>query len=157
MQALVAADKSLAARWNRTLELAAAMADDDAISSGVRYDALRILGADSFESVNDRMSKYLQPGVADDLQMGAISAMADINHAGATIALLNNFSTFTAANRDIAFLGLIRAEQRIDKLLTRLETSNSTAAQLTDGQIEKLKELKCPLYKIRIEKLYPGK
>ncbi len=150
MLALVAADKSLAARWQQAVELAAIVADNDTISSGVRYDALRMLGADSFESANDRVSKYLQPGVGDELQMGAISAMADIDHAGATSALLDNFSAFTAGNRGIAFSALLRNDDRTKQLLDSLESSGRSTIALTLEQIEMLKKMNNPAHRQRV-------
>ena len=40
-------DATMTKRWNRVLDLADKMADDEKVPAGTRYDALRILGADS--------------------------------------------------------------------------------------------------------------
>jgi len=53
-------DEALVARWRRTLRLAAEMAGDARVRSGTRYDALRILGVDSFERSQQRLMPYLE-------------------------------------------------------------------------------------------------
>ena len=68
------------------VEIELDVADDESVRSGTRYDALRILGTDKFEKSGARLVEYL----ADEnheLQMGAVSGLADMEEPAAAQAL----------------------------------------------------------------------
>jgi hypothetical protein len=68
MEKIVADDSALRSRWDRVLELAAVMADNQNVFKGTRYDALRIIGLDSWDRRGAQLSRYLEKGVDDELQ-----------------------------------------------------------------------------------------
>jgi hypothetical protein len=107
-------------RWQRTLELAAAMADDAETPTGTRYDALRILGATDWEASAAVISKYLAADVDEELQQGAVSAAGDIYEAAAADWLINNMGALTERNRSIAIDALMETAGNRAKLLSAL-------------------------------------
>lgn len=137
---LIGENELLRARWIRTLQLAAAMVDDESTRLGTRYDALRILGADSFERVGNQIEKYLRADVEHDLQMGAISALSDIEDDASARPILAGFAGLHPANREIAFAALLRTEFRTDALFDALEAGGSPLISLTPAQATALCE-----------------
>src|SRR5262249_12666340 len=75
---ILKSDAALAERWLRALNLASSMADNDRVPAGTRYDALRMLGVETWERRGEQLVKYLADGTDDELQMGAISGLADM-------------------------------------------------------------------------------
>ncbi len=71
--------KDLNARWQRVPDLAAAMAADDKVKAGTRYDALRILAVDTWKQRGAQLTKYLAAGTPAEVQQGAIAALSDMN------------------------------------------------------------------------------
>lgn len=134
-------DEHLQKRWQRLIELSAAMADDERVPKGTRYDALRILGADTFENRGDQLIRYLQHRVHGELQMGAISALADMDHESATQALLDHLTNFELHNRELAIAGLMRSERRIIALLSALESGAISLESLPTNSVSQLKNL----------------
>ncbi|MEX2170272.1 MAG: neutral/alkaline non-lysosomal ceramidase N-terminal domain-containing protein [Pirellulales bacterium] len=139
---LLEGDEQLQQRWARLIELSVAMADDEAVPNGTRYDALRILGADTFEKRGAHLIRYLQPKVGTELQMGGVSGIADIDHDLATNALIDHFANFEPGNRDLAIDGLLRNEGRVMALLTAMEREHIPREALADRHIQHLTQLK---------------
>jgi HEAT repeat protein len=113
------------------------MADDASVPKGTRYDALRILGTQPFESSGPQLIRYLK-SKSVDLQMGAVSGLGDVEHHRATAALLAEFGSYVPVNRDLAFNALLRTEERTAALLNALESSSLSRDLLTQEQITKL-------------------
>jgi hypothetical protein len=111
----------LVARWQRSLELAAAMADDEAVATGTRYDALRMIAMSSWDLRGRQLEKYLAAGVHDELQMGAVSGMADMQSPHATEALVTALPHLSSRNRNLALDALLRSDDRCLALLDALE------------------------------------
>lgn len=132
-------DAALVARWRRAIELSAAMADDEKIPAGTRYDALRMLGADTWEKHGEQLAKYLGPKVNGELQMGAVSALGDIDEPGAAAALLAHIGDFTPENRNLALDALLRNASRADKLLDAVAQRRLPLETLGAERIERLK------------------
>ena len=151
---LIAHDEVLQARWEQTLELAAKMADNPSIRTGTRYDALRILGTNRYERVGGIVVKYLEPGVDHELQMGAISALGDIDNRASANGILEKYSDFKGANRDIAFAALLRSEERTSLLLDVLESGNRAAISPTPAQVAVLIKMKNPAVRKRARILF---
>jgi hypothetical protein len=135
-------DKEMQLRWKRTVELAAKMADDEGVPSGTRYDALRILGADRFEGGKQQFAKYIAKGAHGELQMGAVSALGDINEPAATELLLLNVPELTDPNRELAIAALIRTDERACALVDRINGGKLPPNLLTAKQLQQLTESK---------------
>lgn len=112
-------DASLSARYRRALDLASAMADDPKIPTGTRYDALRMLGATSWDRRGAQLVSYLKKETHPELQMGAVSGLGDIrDHPGDVAkALIDVLGSLDATNRALALQALIRDEARALRLL----------------------------------------
>jgi putative membrane-bound dehydrogenase-like protein len=135
---LLVDDAALAARWARLLELAAGMADDEQVATGTRYDALRILGCGSWEAGGARLQEYLTEGTDAELQMGAVSGLADLDSPESTTALAAALSHLTDTNRSLAIAGLMRSSDRIHALLDAIENGTLRADELDADQLESL-------------------
>jgi putative heme-binding domain-containing protein len=107
----------LVARWDRLLELASRMADDEQVPTGTRYDALRIIGCGGWESHGAQLQKYLPQGTNDELQMGAVSGLVDVHSPQATEALVGAIKYLKGTNRELALDGLLRDAERAGALL----------------------------------------
>ena len=109
------------ARWPATLQLAAAMADDDRIRTGTRYDALRMVALMDEESAVPHLLKYLNKGTNSELQMGAVSGLVDVESTDAIVALTTSLSYLEGRNRYLAIEGLLRTKERAAALGTLLQ------------------------------------
>jgi hypothetical protein len=135
---LVRQDPQLEQRCERMIELSAVMADDESVRSGTRYDALRILGADEFESSGEQLKGYLEDDDAE-LQMGAISGLSDMASPRAAEAILASFEKYTEVNRKVAIEALLRTDARRVMLKKAIEDGRFKKSALTAEQIDKLK------------------
>ncbi|WP_153556154.1 neutral/alkaline non-lysosomal ceramidase N-terminal domain-containing protein [Roseimaritima sediminicola] len=127
IQRLVAGSGDLPARWNHAVTEAAAMADDVRVASGTRYDALRMIALAPWSSYGTKLVAYLDSDDAD-LQMGAVSGLADMPAAEAGDALLASLAKLTQRNRQLAIAGLRRTELRALRLLRAVEAGDALAA-----------------------------
>jgi hypothetical protein len=137
IQELLHDNSSLVERWERLVTLSAAMADDASVPEGTRYDALRILGTQPFDSSGAQLIRYLK-SKSVDLQMGAVSGLGDVEDHRATAALLAEFGGYVPVNRNLAFNALLRTEERTTALLKALELALISRDLLTQKQITKL-------------------
>lgn len=114
-------EPDLKARWDQSIELAVKMADDESIRKGTRYDALRMLGVESWEKHGDQLVRYLADGVDPELQQGAVSGLADIPSPEIVEPLLECVNRLTPAVRVFAIEGLARDADRREALIDALE------------------------------------
>ncbi len=114
----------IAARWPRTLELAAAMADDEAVRDGTRYDALRMIALAGWDARGPQLVQYLAAGAANQLQMGAVSGLSDIRSPEVIQPLIDALPSLTARNRKIALEALTRTETRALALLEAVDDAH---------------------------------
>lgn len=121
---IIGDDKPLHNRFQRALELASAMADNAKTPSGTRYDALRMLGVEPWERRGKQVSGYLAKGTHDELQMGAISALADIDAPESAAALLAGFRNYSPHNRNLAVDALLRSEERRMRLRQAIDAGS---------------------------------
>lgn len=105
---VLANDPSLKARWSRALDLAAEMADNDKIPNGTRYDALRMIALQGWSRRGEQLLRYLAKGTNSELQMGAISGLADIGAPDAVAALREALPGLEGQNRALAEAALHR-------------------------------------------------
>ncbi|MDE0865333.1 MAG: neutral/alkaline non-lysosomal ceramidase N-terminal domain-containing protein [Rubripirellula sp.] len=107
---------SLRPRWQQTLNLAAAMADDSNVSAATRYDALRIVALSDPSTAIPHLEKYLKHDSLRQLQMGAVSGLADIETPAASGLLIQSLSFLKNKNRQLAIEALLRTQARCDAL-----------------------------------------
>ncbi|VTR95429.1 membrane-bound dehydrogenase : Uncharacterized protein OS=Planctomyces maris DSM 8797 GN=PM8797T_16413 PE=4 SV=1: Ceramidase_alk: Cytochrom_C [Gemmata massiliana] len=118
---LIRSDTELATRWAECLELSHAMADDEKVPTGSRYDALRVVALDEWKAAEPRLSKYLAKSAHAELQQGAVSGLVDVDRAEATALLVRALPNLTAGNRKLAIAGLLRTPARATALLDAIE------------------------------------
>ena len=140
LEQLLANDKALISRWQRTLRLAAEMAGDAKVRSGTRYDALRILGVDSFERSQKALLPYLVKGAPAELQMGSVSALGDINEPQASNQLLVHLEELTDSNCELAIDALLRTDERARSLFDRMNSGKLQRIALNPRQQKVLAE-----------------
>jgi hypothetical protein len=156
IHSLLANDAQLQQRWSRLLELAAEMADDESVTVGTRYDALRILGTDDLPSSASTLAAYLTHDTAD-LQLGAISALGDIEGDQAAKVLIDNFGAYNQDNMDFAIEALLRSESRAALFLDSLEDGTISAALLTQAQKDRILSIQYQALRERAAKVLHGK
>lgn len=129
---LIAGNAPLSARWSHTIQEASRMADNPAVRTGTRYDALRIIAMETWELHGQQLAGYLAKGVDDELQMGAISGLSDMPAADAGRLLLENFANYSEQNQSMALDAMLRTVPRAHRLLNAIESGAVTATQLGD-------------------------
>jgi hypothetical protein len=132
-------DKALNDRWRRVPDLAAAMAADEKVKTGTRYDALRILGTESWRQRGVALTRYLAQGTHAEVQQGAIGALNDINAREVGPALISELKHFSDRNRNAALNALMRNDTRMAAVLDAVAAGRLTKSDLGDARIEKLK------------------
>lgn len=138
---ILAGKPRLKRRWNHAVESAVKMADDEKVRTGTRYDALRMLGVDTFQRRGEQLRKYLGRDVNAELQAGAVAALADIDAPEAAEALAAALPELAEANRAAAIDGLLRSSKR-GKLVEQMMADGRLARDgLSPAQMEKLRNL----------------
>jgi len=138
LSGMVADKPLLKRRWDRALEQAEAMAENERVPTGTRYDALRMVPLRGWPTSGTQLRKYLARGIHDELQMGAVSGTVDVNDSEATQALVTGLPGFTPGNRTLALEGLLRTPARVTALLDGLEAGGVRAEWLSASQRKKL-------------------
>jgi putative membrane-bound dehydrogenase-like protein len=152
---LVKGKPALGERWRRLLVQAAEMADNKKTPTGTRYDALRIIPLDDWNLRGSQLKKYLAKGTHDELQMGAISGLSDVDRPEAAQWLLENLGHFSMENRQIAVSALLRTDERAGALIEALEKMRVAPTALSDAQRKALRELKNEKLRARALRLLP--
>lgn len=137
-------DADLKTRWQACILHAVPMADDEKIATGTRYDALRIVAMDDSKPRHEQLIRYLAKGTHDELQMGAISGLSDVESEIVPSALLENLGHFNDENRGLALDALIRTDFRTLKLLDAIADGRVTRSMLSSAQKKSLRESKSP-------------
>jgi putative membrane-bound dehydrogenase-like protein len=150
---LFSADTGLKQRWQQTLQQAAAMADDEKVPTGTRYDALRIIALDTWERRGEQLAKYLAKGTNAELQMGAISGLADLDAPPVAEKLITGLEHYPPNNRTLALDALVRTDARVAALLDAVERGTVRPALLNDAQRQKLHSLPNEALRTRAVKL----
>jgi putative heme-binding domain-containing protein len=150
---LIQGDTTLAGRWSRVIDLAAVMADDESVPTGTRYDALRILGADRYERRGNQLAKYLSPATHPELQMGAVSGLADMEAADAVNVLIQSVGGLTTENQELAIGGLLRTEQRAAELLKAIERGAVSRSAVKPAHLDALRKFTSPAIRGQTEQL----
>lgn len=108
LEGLVSDRPELRARLERSLRLAAEMVERSEVPQGTRYDALRMIALRGWEDAGPQLRRYLQPGTPHELQMGAVSGLADVPLAEAAEWLHAALDDLPADLRELAVAGLVR-------------------------------------------------
>jgi len=137
---IISNDAGVQRRWDRLLVQAGQMADNEVIPDGTRYDALRILGCGEWEPQGLHLLRYLAAGTNDELQMGAVSGLVDIDSPYSPKALSDAFLHLKGTNRRLAIAGLLRDAGRADALLFSIESGRVGVVELEDAQLKSLRE-----------------
>lgn len=137
----------------RALQLAGAMADDGKVPAGTRYDALRMLGALPWEESGEHLVRYLKEGTNEELQMGAVSGLADVDAPEAKSALVDALAHLKGRNHDLALDALLRDEPRALALLDAVEKGTLDLASLGDARLKRLAEHESSAVRDRAGKL----
>jgi hypothetical protein len=117
LRELIREQAELKTRWEETLKLSHAMADNAKVPDGTRYDALRIVALDEWMRAEPRLLPYLAKMANAELQQGAVSGLVDVEDVGAVDMLLKSMPDLTAGNRKFALEGLLRTPARAGALL----------------------------------------
>jgi hypothetical protein len=153
MSELLKDDRELTKRWAQALGQASAMADDEKVPTGTRYDALRMIALDDWEKRGDQLTKYLAKGTHDELQMGAISGLSDVESPEVPAKLLAGMGHYSAGNRALTLEALLRTEERAAVLVEALEKGAVKPAALVEKHVKALRGLKDEKLRARAEKV----
>lgn len=102
----------LADRWKHSLQASKAMAADNAVPTGTRYDALRMLALLPWTESQNLLNEHLAADAHPELQMGAVSGLGDIPNEAAARLLIDAFPHLTAGNQKLAAAALQRTPER---------------------------------------------
>jgi hypothetical protein len=133
-------DADLKKRWERALELAVPMTNDEKVKQGTRYDALRLLGVTPWEKNGALLVKYLSAETPEELQMGAVSALVDVNSPEAAKALVTAWPGLKPGNRKLAAEGLTRTPARARAFITEVEAGRIKESDVDAATLKKLQE-----------------
>jgi putative membrane-bound dehydrogenase-like protein len=135
-------DAELTQRWKNSLRLAVIMAEDERVPTGTRYDALRIIALDDWTLRREQLTKYLAKGIHDELQMGAISGLSDVEAKEVPQLLITNLGHFNDQNRGLAIDALLRTNERSERLLDAVADGMISVKLLNTAQRKRLLESK---------------
>jgi hypothetical protein len=136
---ILESDKTLRTRWRRVPDLASAMAADERVKPGTRYDALRILGVESWSRRGATLTSYLAPGIEAEVQQGAIGALSDMKAKQVGPVLVAALTHLTGRNRNAALNALMRDQARMSTLLDAVAAGRVAASDLGEVRVQKLK------------------
>jgi hypothetical protein len=97
----------LGERWERAVAESFAMADDEKVIPGTRYDALRMVALAEWKKARPVLERYLGHANAE-LQQGAVSGLSDVRDDEAPRMLLDRIDELTESNRALAVEALVR-------------------------------------------------
>lgn len=152
---IIGQDRKIAERWSAALAASARMADDAKVPNGTRYDALRMVALRGGDVAMQQLLKYLAKGTNDELQMGAVSGLVDIDSPQSTQALIQALGDLAGTNRNLALIGLVRSDSRASALLSEIEAGRVKAVSLPENVTTALRTSKTESIRTRAEKLWP--
>jgi hypothetical protein len=134
---IIGGDTTLKNRWERSLELASEMAENTKVPNGTRYDALRMIGLEGWEKRGEQLVRYLGREVNGELQMGAVSGLADMHAVEADRALIVALEELTEHNRKLALDALV-SRAAAEDVLEGIESGRIAKEWLSEKQKESL-------------------
>ncbi len=112
LEQAVAQKPEWSGRWQSTLKSAQRMAINESTPIGTRYDAIRVLAMLPAEQAIERIKTFLGKSANEELQMGAVSALSDIEHEMVSSVLLNALADLSPANQQLAKEAMQRSSDR---------------------------------------------
>jgi neutral/alkaline ceramidase-like enzyme len=154
LKELLRGEKDLSARWKRVPDLAVVMAADESVKTGTRYDALRILGVESWKKRGATLTSYLGAGIHAEVQSGAIGALNDMRAKEVGPALIGSLKNFSDRNRNAALNALLRDDSRMAALLDAVAAGRLTVSDLGEARVQKLNAAENKKVRSRAEQLF---
>lgn len=133
-------DADLRGRLEHALKEAAEMSGRESTPTGTRYDALRMIAMEGWSRGGAQLVKYLPADAHSELQMGAVSGLADIPETPATAALIEHLKGLSSRNQALALDGLLRSDDRMLALLTAVAAGKVSADLLGEQRQTRLLE-----------------
>lgn len=127
-------------RWDTAVEQSFAMADDEQVIPGTRYDALRMVALANWPKARPVLLRYLEHDNAE-LQQGAVSGLSDVQNDEAPQLLLENIDGLTDSNRALAVEALVRDGARYSMAKEALRLGILYREEITAAQ-ERVKSRK---------------
>lgn len=134
LAAILEGEASLKEKYDFALDQALAMAENQEVATGTRYDALRMVAMLPWEKSKPVLSKYIQADAHAELQMGATSGLVDIPTRESEELLCSSLAGLTEGNRSMAIEGLLRTKEREEFLRKKLKNGDVKESWLTDPQ-----------------------
>ena len=154
MQQILLDQQALQLRWDMAVVEAAQVTEDEKETLSVRADAMRMLGLGTWDKYGPHLTRYLQAGIPAELQLGAIGALADLDHANSVRALIQGLPHFFDKNRNLAVDGLLRSEVRQKTLIEGLEQGQIRPAWMSLEQRDKLLRIADASWRTRAENAF---
>ena len=157
-QTLLAKEDALRERWDRAIKLAFSLANSSRVPTGTRYDALRMVALGDRGQALTVLAQYLKPGTDDELVMGAISGLGDIDSSDdAKVAplLLEALPRLNTENLGMALGALTRTPDRSLALLNAIATGRVEAKKVVEPWRGKLRETADPVVQEKARRLLP--
>ena len=153
LKEILRGENDLSARWKPVPDLAVAMAADERVKPGTRYDALRILGVESWKKRGATLTRYLEAGIHPEVQSGAIGGLNDIRAREVGPALISSLKNLPERNRSAALNALLRDDSRMTALLDAVAAGRLTASDLGEARVQKLETAANRKLRARAEQL----
>jgi putative membrane-bound dehydrogenase-like protein len=135
---IIGSDDSLRERWHSALTESSKMTADEKTPPGTRYDAMRMLGTESWEKRGAELTPYFAKETNPELQMGAISALADMRSPDANTALIKSLPGLQSANIDLAINALFQNDESTRQLLEAIASKKVNPTLLNRDRINQL-------------------
>jgi hypothetical protein len=109
---IIGDDAALKQRWKSAIQQAASLADDEKVTRGTRYDALRMIPLLGWDAAESQLRNYLKKGTHAELQQGALSGCGDIDDPRAAQLLIEALPGLDPKNVRLAVNALKRTAER---------------------------------------------
>ncbi len=127
-------------RWKAALQSAMSMCMDPKVPSGTRYDALRMIAMNPTEQRISLLRQYLEQRENEELQMGAVSGLGDIEDARASEILVANLGKLAVGNRGLAIKALLRTETGRNLLSDAIQSDQADKNWLDEKQMQSIRK-----------------
>lgn len=153
LQEILQSDPSLQSRWAQALQHALQLAHREKTPTGTRYDALRMLALKPWDTARPHLTRYLRQGTHEELQMGAVSGLSDVNSSEAGAALATALPNLAKSSRPLALDALLRTNDRVNLLLDAIAAGQISRADLGPDRIQILTNHSNPDLRARARQL----
>ncbi len=127
---MVTRTPDLEVRWKHALNRSVAMAQDEKVPSGTRYDALRLIALLPWDTARPLLATHLVAGAHPELQQGSVSGLLDVAEPAAAELLVRHWDSLRPGNQKLALDGLLRTESGRRLLARALEEQRIPADAL---------------------------